>query len=177
MVRVPAASSVLLGLALALVFTTAKAQDPFTLNDVRAAYRAACLAPANSEVVTAFIRTAEHWVGSDSTDAFAKGLLATARMMRAETQYNPLDKLMTFHAQRDPLEEAITTDPDHPELRLFRLSIQWSIPFFLDYAGNMDEDADRVAAAIEAGYWGDDPEQGAFALTFLQHLNDDASKR
>ena len=42
MVRVPAASSVLLGLALALVFTTAKAQDPFTLNDVRAAYRAAC---------------------------------------------------------------------------------------------------------------------------------------
>ena len=177
MVRVPAASSVLLGLALALVFTTAEAQDPFTLKDVRAAYRAACIAPANSEVVAAFNRTAEHWVGSDSTDAFAQGLLATARMMRAETQFNPFEKLMTFQAQRDPLEAAIASDPDHPELRLFRLSIQWSVPFFLDYASNMDEDAGRVAAALDAGYWSDDAEQGAFVLTFLQHLNDDASKR
>ena len=177
MARVAAASSVLLGLALALVLTTAKAQDPLSLTDVRTAYREACLAPANSEVVNAFIRSAEHWVGSDSTDAFAQGLLATARMMRAETQFNPFEKLMTFQAQRDPLEAAISTDPDHPELRLFRLSIQWSVPFFLDYAGNMDEDADRVAAALDAGYWSDDAEQGAFALTFLQHLNDDASER
>ncbi|MGB0195252.1 MAG: hypothetical protein ACPF84_01870 [Flavobacteriales bacterium] len=177
MARVAAASSFLLGLALALVLTTAKAQDPLSLTDVRTAYRAACLAPANSEVVTAFIRTAEHWVGSDSTNAFAQGLLATARMMEAETQFNPFEKLMTFQAQRDPLEAAIAADPDHPELRLFRLSIQWSVPFFLDYAANMDEDAGRVAAALDAGYWSDDAEQGAFALTFLQHLNDDASKR
>ena len=177
MVRVPAATSILLGLALALTCPKAQAQDPLTLMDVRAAYRAACLAPANSEVVSTFIRAAEHWVGSDSTDAFAQGLLATARMMEAETQFNPFEKLMTFQAQRDPLEAAIAADPDHPELRLFRLSIQWSVPFFLDYAANMDEDAGRVAAALDAGYWSDDAEQGAFALTFLQHLNDDASKR
>ena len=55
-------------------------------------------------------------------------------MMRAETQFNPLAKLQTFLAQRDPLESAIAAAPDHPELRLFRLSIQWSVPFFLDYA-------------------------------------------
>ena len=177
MVRVPVASSVLLGLTLALVSTKVKAQDPLSLTDVRTAYRAACMAPANSEVVTAFIRNAEDWVGSDSTSVFAQGLLATARMMRAETQYNPLEKLMTFQAQRDLLEAAIASDPDHPELRLFRLSIQWSVPFFLDYASNMDEDADRVAAALDAGYWADDAEQGAFALTFLQHLNNDASER
>ena len=98
-------------------------------------------------------------------------------MMRAETQFNPLAKLQTFLAQRDPLEAAIVAAPDHPELRLFRLSIQWSVPFFLDYASNMDEDAGRVAAALDDGYWADDTEQSAFALTFLQHLNDDASKR
>ena len=118
----------------------------------------------------------QHWVGSDSTNA-AQGLLATARMMRAETQFNPLAKLQTFLAQRDPLEAAIAAAPDHPELRLFRLSIQWSVPFFLDYASNMDEDAGRVAAALNDGYWDNDAEQSAFALTFLQHLNDDASKR
>ena len=177
MVRGPGASSVWLGLALVLVCTKAKAQDPMSLTDVRAAYRAACLAPSNTELVATFIRAAEHWVGSDSTDAYAQGLLATARMMRAEAQLNPFEKLVTFQAQRDPLEAAVAADPNHPELRLFRLSIQWSVPFFLDYAGNMDEDADRVAAALDAGYWADDAEQGAFALTFLQHLNDDASER
>jgi hypothetical protein len=177
MVRVPAATSMLLGLALAFICPKANAQDPLPLADVRAAYRAACLAPSNTELVATFIRAAEHWVGSDSTDAYAQGLLATARMMRAETQFNPFEKLMTFQAQRDPLEAAIAADPDHPELRLFRLSIQWSVPFFLDYASNMDEDANRVASALDAGYWSDDAEQGAFALTFLQHLNDDASKR
>ena len=177
MVRAPGASSVWLGLALVLVCTKAKAQEPLSLTDVRAAYRAACLAPTSTDMVTAFVRAAEHWVGSDSTDAYAQGLLATARMMRAETQFNPFEKLMTFQAQRDPLEAAIVADPDHPELRLFRLSIQWSVPFFLDYSGNMEEDASRVTAALDAGYWADDAEQSAFALTFLQHLNDDASKR
>ena len=177
MMRVQAATSMLLGLALALTCTKANAQHPPSLMEVRTAYRAACLAPANSEVVAIFNRTAEHWVGSDSTNAFAQGLLATARMMRAETQFNPLAKLQTFLAQRDPLEAAIAAAPDHPELRLFRLSIQWSVPFFLDYASNMDEDAGRVAAALDDGYWADDTEQSAFALTFLQHLNDDASKR
>ena len=177
MVRLPAAASIVLGLALTLTCPETKAQNPLTLTDVRSAYRAACLDPSNTEVVTTFIRSAEHWVGSDSTNAFAQGLLATARMMQAETQFNPFEKLMTFQAQRDPLESAIASDPDHPELRLFRLSIQWSVPFFLDYAGNMDEDAGRVASALDAGYWSDDAEQGAFALTFLQHLNDDPSKR
>ena len=177
MLRVPAATSMLLGLTLALTCTKANAQHPPSLMEVRTAYRSACLSPANSEVVAAFNRTAEHWVGSDSTDSFAQGLLATARMMRAETQSNPLAKRQTFLAQRDPLESAIEAAPDHPELRLFRLSIQWSVPFFLDYASNMDEDAGRVAAALDAGYWADDAEQSAFALTFLQHLNDDSSKR
>ena len=176
MVRVPAATSILLGLALALTCLQANAQDSVPLSDVRASYRDACLEPTNTEITT-FIRTAEHWVGSDSTDAYAQGLLATARMMQAETQFNPLEKLMTFQAQRDLLEGAIAANPDHPELRLFRLSIQWSVPFFLDYASDMDEDANRVDAALDAGYWSDDAEQGAFALTFLQHLNDDASKR
>jgi hypothetical protein len=177
MIRVQAATNMLLGIALALTCTKANAQHPPSLMEVRTAYRSACLAPANSEVVAAFNRTAERWVGSDSTDAFAQGLLATARMMLAETQFNPLAKLQTFLAQRDPLEAAIAAAPNHPELRLFRLSIQWSVPFFLDYASNMDEDAGRVAAALDDGYWADDAEQSAFALTFLQHLNDDASKR
>ena len=112
MMRVQAATSMLLGLALALTCTKANAQHPPSLMEVRTAYRAACLAPANSEVVTAFNRTAEHWVGSDSTNAFAQGLLATARMMRAETQFNPLAKLQTFLAQRDPLEAAIAAAPN-----------------------------------------------------------------
>jgi len=47
----------------------------------------------------------------------------------------------------------------------------------LDYSNNMEEDARAIAEALDAGYWSDDSEQGAFALTFLQHLNDDASKR
>jgi hypothetical protein len=87
-----------------------------------------------------------------------------------------MEKLQTFQSQRDPLEAAIADAPDHPELRLFRLSVQWSVPFFLDYSSDMDDDAASVAAALESGYWADDVEQGAFALTFLEHLRDDASK-
>ena len=177
MLRFMAATSVLLALSKAVACNVATAQKPLSLNEVRSAYRAACAPPDNSEVVTSFIHSSEQWVGTDSNDAFAKGLLAAARMIRAETLINPFEKLRIFNAQRKPLEAAITAAPNNPELRLLRLSIQWSIPFFLDYSDNMDEDLDHVTAALEGGYWTDDAEQEDFVLTFLQHINYDAPQR
>lgn len=174
MARVNATINILVGLGFSLLHLTSSGQD-VSLSDVRSAYRAACLAPSDEPTVEAFIDAAEAWVGTDTTDAFHQGLLATARIMRAETLWNPVDKLHTFHAQRARLEAAIASAPKHPELRLFRLSVQWSVPFFLDYSGDMEADAARVASAIAGGFWSDDSEQGAFALTFLNHLRDDAS--
>lgn len=176
MIRAHATTNILLGLAFCTVTLASRGQTP-RLNDVRSAYRAACLAPDDRATVEAFIASAEQWAGADTSGAFQRGLLATARIMRAETLWNPMEKLQTFHAQKVPLETAIADAPDHPELRLFRLSVQWSVPFFLDYSSNMNDDAAAVAAALQAGYWSDDAEQGAFALTFLEHLSDDASKR
>jgi hypothetical protein len=174
MARMNATINILVGLGFSLLHLTSPAQD-VGLSDVRSAYRAACLAPSDGPTVEAFIDAAEAWVGTDTANAFHRGLLATARIMRAETQWNPMEKLQTFHAQRVPLEAAIAAAPEHPELRLFRLSVQWSVPFFLDYSGDMEEDAAQVASAIASGFWSDDSEQGAFALTFLNHLRDDAS--
>jgi hypothetical protein len=166
--------NILVGLGFSLLHLTSSAQVA-DLSEVRSAYRAACLAPSNRTTVEAFIDAAEAWVGPDTANAFHRGLLATARIMRAETLWNPMEKLQTFHAQRAPLESAIAAAPEHPELRLFRLSVQWSVPFFLDYSSDMEEDAARVADALEQGFWSDDSEQGAFALTFINHLRDDAS--
>lgn len=174
MSRMNATTNILVGLGFSLLHLTSSGQT-LVLSDVRAAYRAACLAPSDRSTVEAFIADAESFIGRDTANAFHRGLLATARIMRAETLWNPVEKLQTFHAQRVPLEAAIAAAPDHPELRLFRLSVQWSVPFFLDYSSDMEEDAVRVAEALELGYWSDDAEQGAFALTFLNHLRDDAS--
>lgn len=175
MIRAHATTNILLGLAFCTVSLAARSQT-VRLTDVRSAYRAACKAPQDRATVESFVEAAEQWTGDDTSSAYQRGLLATARMMRAETLWNPLEKLQTFQSQRDPLEAAIADAPDHPELRLFRLSVQWSVPFFLDYSSDMDDDAASVAAALESGYWADDVEQGAFALTFLEHLRDDASK-
>lgn len=146
------------------------------LNDVRSAYRSACLAPANLETVEGFIAAATEWTGENATRPFARGLLATAHMMRAEGLINPLEKLAVFQENRAALEDAIAALPQNPELRLFRLSIQWSVPFFLDYQDNMEEDARLIANALEKGYWSEDPAHAAFAVSFLEHLRDDHSK-
>lgn len=101
---------------------------------------------------------------------------ATANMMLAESMINPFSKLQQFTEWKAPLESAIAEKPDHPELRLLRLSIQWTVPFFLDYSANMEEDAELVSQALSDGYWSDDPEHAAFVLTFLQHVRDDHSE-
>jgi len=167
------------GIAVALFWVVCVQAIPAQLSDiseVRRAYRLACLNPSNAQTVGQFVAAAEKLKLPASDAWLAQGFQATAEMMRAEPLINPFEKLMHFNAGKDPLEAAIAADPSDPDLRLFRLSVQWKVPVFLNYNDQMEEDAACVADAVASGYWSADPEHAAFALTFIQHIRDDHSK-
>lgn len=166
------------GVALALFWASSvsavSAQLP-ELTRVREAYRAACLNPSDVATVDQFVAAAEAFSLEASGSWLAQGFVATAEMMRAEPLFNPFEKLTHFNAGKEPLEEAIAAEPTDPELRLFRLSVQWKVPSFLGYNDRMEEDAACIARALTAGHWSEDPDHAAFALTFIQHIQDDHS--
>jgi hypothetical protein len=159
-----------------LLFLGTGLTQNLALTAARAHYRNACESPQTERIVLDFIASTEALKSTSADPVLIKAMNATANMMLAESMVNPFSKLQQFTEWKAPLESAIAEKPDHPELRLLRLSIQWTVPFFLDYSSEMEEDAERVRQAWSDGYWSDDPEHAAFVLTFLQHVRDDHSK-
>jgi hypothetical protein len=168
-------ASVVFALFWVMCVSAVPAQEPDIIQ-VREAYRKACLNPSDAETVEQFVFAAAEFSRDDSGAWLEQGFRATAEMMRAEPLLNPFEKLMHFNAGKEPLEEAIAANPTDPDLRLFRLSVQWKVPSFLGYNDRMEEDAACIAEALTSGHWSEDPEHAAFALTFIQHIQDDHSK-
>ncbi len=58
--------------------------------------------------------------------------------------FNPISKLNTFKEGRKNIEQAINKEPDNPELRFIRLSVQKNTPSFLGYKANVKEDTEFI---------------------------------
>lgn len=69
-----------------------------------------------------------------------RGYEAAYHMFMAKHTGNPLKKMSYFKSGKNMLEKEIESNPDNIELRYIRLCIQYYIPSYLGYKGNIDED-------------------------------------
>ncbi|TDQ11595.1 hypothetical protein [Pedobacter metabolipauper] len=63
-----------------------------------------------------------------------------AEMMEAKYGYNPFSKFSRFKKGRSYIEHAIKQDPENPEMRFLRFSIQTNLPSILGYNDDIDKD-------------------------------------
>ncbi|HBL37883.1 MAG TPA: hypothetical protein DDZ19_02125 [Flavobacteriales bacterium] len=151
------------------------AQTPPSMSEAREAYRNACSSPEEKAVVLSFISTAEKLKAETDNPWTLQGMEATAQMMLAESMMNPFEKLQQFNTWKGPLEDAIDQAPNNPDLRLFRLSIQWTVPPLLGYSDDMETDMALIEESIASGQWSEDSAHLAFVSAFIQHIRDDHS--
>ncbi|MDP3461839.1 MAG: hypothetical protein Q8S18_03510 [Bacteroidales bacterium] len=87
----------------------------------------------------------DYLIGVQTTDtALYLAYKGMSRASSADCSFNPSTKLNRFRQGRNWLEEAIKMNPDHPEIRLMRLSVQLNAPFFLDYSANIADDRNQL---------------------------------
>jgi hypothetical protein len=133
-------------------------------------YRLACLNPDVQANVLEFDSMAVAFLADHTKSGLGRGMKATAQLMLAESMWNPLDKLTQFQAWKPQLEDAIAQRPLDPDLRFFRLSVQFSVPALLDYNNDMDEDATAVREALYNKHWSEQPDYESFVAAFLNQL-------
>lgn len=61
---------------------------------------------------------------------------------------NPYTKLEKVKQASTILDEAVTADTEHTEIRYLRYSIEKNIPSFLPYREHIDQDEDKIIAAL-----------------------------
>ena len=147
-----------------------KVAAPEAHASVLSAYRKACLAPSDAATVMNFDSLAVLYLAQNPESALGQGMKSTAQLMLAESMWNPIDKLSQFQAWQPQLEAAIAAQPSDPDLRFFRLSVQYSVPALLQYDADMENDAEMVRKAHAGGHWANQPEHETFVTDFLNQL-------
>lgn len=69
-------------------------------------------------------------------------------MMMAKHVIDPFSKLYHFNKGKKIFNAAIIEDPDNPELRFLRFSVQAEAPGFLGYKENIEEDKEILMQEI-----------------------------
>lgn len=72
-----------------------------------------------------------------------------ARASMAGCAFNPVTKFNRFNEGKKMIEEAILSEPDNPEIRLMRLSVQVNVPDFLNYSSDIAIDRASIIKALE----------------------------
>src|SRR5436190_6706863 len=67
---------------------------------------------------------------------------ACATMIMAKHCFNPFKKLSYFNEGKALLEKCISSQPENPEIRYLRFTVQSSAPRFLCYNKSLQEDKD-----------------------------------
>jgi hypothetical protein len=88
-------------------------------------------------------------IQNDNNQPLYKAYLGTALATSAGCATSPIAKLRRFREGRILIEEAITKDPKHPEIRLLRLSVQSNTPSFLNYASEIESDRRILLKSIQ----------------------------
>jgi hypothetical protein len=77
------------------------------------------------------------------------GYRALYYFMRAKYLYWPNQKLAAFNTGKKIMEAIITLNPNEPELRLIRYSVQYNVPSVLSYNQNISADKKILKAALK----------------------------
>lgn len=78
-----------------------------------------------------------------------KGYLGTATAMYAACAENVIEKFNFFNEGTSLLDQAVNQDPNNPELRFLRLSVQEKAPRMLNYNNNLEQDAQVIYQAFQ----------------------------
>ncbi|MDX1350392.1 MAG: hypothetical protein R3279_09100 [Putridiphycobacter sp.] len=77
------------------------------------------------------------------------GYRALYYFMRAKYLYWPNQKLAAFNTGKKIMEAIITLNPNEPELRLIRYSVQYNLPSVLSYNQNVTDDKKILQLALK----------------------------
>ncbi len=88
------------------------------------------------------------WLADNASSVSAKGYAAIYRMMMANHTSNPLRKMSHFKAGKKELEELISQNANHTELRFIRLVVQAHAPKILGYHHEIEKDKDFLVANL-----------------------------
>lgn len=110
------------------------APDPMSLDQVRAGYTQAV---SDKEMCKEMIKELSKLKSQSATHLAYLGGLQT---IWANHVFSPISKLRTFKEGKGNIEQALKLEPDNPELRFIRLSVQKNAPSFLGYSANIKED-------------------------------------
>lgn len=64
--------------------------------------------------------------------------------------FNPFSKMKTFNEGKKNIERAVNREPQNPEIRLVRLSVQKNAPAFLGYRNDIEKDESFIRKNINA---------------------------
>ena len=123
-----------IGLFLLIIFTNLMyAQN---LKD----YRSLLQKGENSEVAAKKLIEKSASAFHETKQPIYAGFLAVGKFFMAKHVFNPLKKMSYFNEGKNTMEAAIKSDPKNLEVRLMRLITQESVPKFLGYYQNIEED-------------------------------------
>ena len=123
-----------IGLFLLIIFTNVMfAQN---LKD----YRTLLQKGENSEVAAKKLIEKSSMAFSETKQPIYAGFLAVGKFFMAKHVFNPLKKMSYFNEGKNTMEAAVKSDPKNLEVRLMRLITQESVPKFLGYYQNIEED-------------------------------------
>lgn len=98
-------------------------------------------------------------------DPVERGYEAAYHMFMAKHTGNPLKKMGYFRNGKKMLEKEIADNPNEIELRYIRLCIQYYIPSYLGYRGNIEEDKEFLVHNL---YRLEDEEAKQLIYTYLE---------
>lgn len=89
-----------------------------------------------------------HALQKNAKTTVEKGYQAAFHMFMAKHTGNPIKKMSYFNGGKKILEQQIKADPNNTELRFIRLCIQYYIPDYLGYRGNIEDDKDFLLSNL-----------------------------
>ncbi|MCY4779223.1 hypothetical protein ORI89_06150 [Sphingobacterium sp. UT-1RO-CII-1] len=122
----------LITLALFFSFSLANGQN-LEMTDIRRDFK---IGHKDKDLCQRYLKELEEHANS----SVERGYEAAYHMFMANHTGNPFKKMSYFKSGRKMLEEAIQSDQNSVELRYIRLCIQYYIPSYLGYKGNVEED-------------------------------------
>jgi hypothetical protein len=78
----------------------------------------------------------------------AKGYTAALIFIKSREFNSPFKKMRFFNLAKKKMEQVINSSPNHIELRYLRYSIQKTVPEFLGYSQNVEEDLNFIKNKI-----------------------------
>ena len=110
--------------------------------------RRAYLQARNPEAIQSFLNLTEQLNLYVPSEKIYRGV---ALAMYADIANGVSNKLNYFNRGKELIEASIYEEPNNPEMRFLRLSVQTEAPFMLGYYSNIEEDLDIVLSGFNAG--------------------------